>query len=197
MRATTAAFVLAGALGCAARDELRGRVPENAVSVGEIALPEVRAGRPDTTFAFRAAPGGLLYVYFGFTRCPDICPTALGNFRDAVVTLDPAAAARVEMAFVTVDLARDSAAVMVPFLASFTARGHALIPRDPEQLGRAQSAFRATSTAREQSDGTVEVSHTGLGYVVDDAGAVAVQWDDGTRPDVIAHDLRLLLSRNR
>lgn len=196
MKTAAVLFVLVLAPACAERDALQGRVPQQPVLVGEVTLPEARAGRSDTTFAFRAPQGGLLYVYFGFTNCPDICPTALGNVRDAVRTLDPAAAARVEVAFVTVDLSRDSAEVMVPFLASFTERGHALIPSNPAELGRAQSAFRATSTALE-SDGAIEVSHTGLGYVVDDTGTIVVQWDDGTGPDVIAHDLRWLLLQDR
>jgi protein SCO1 len=186
--------MMLAAAGCAGQGvKLQGHVPPAPMLVGSITMPEVRPGEPDRPFAFRAAPGGLLYVYFGFTNCPDICPTTLSDLRRALRTLGPAAE-RVDVAFVTVDPYRDSAAVLVPYLASFTSRGHALVPRTQEQLGRAESAFKATSTVSKQADGTYEVSHTGLGYVVDDAGHVRVQWDFGTKPAVMAHDLRLLLA---
>lgn len=188
-----AAAVLAVA-GCStAGDRLKGQAPRNEVFVGDVSLPEVRPGREDRPFSFRAEPDGLLFVYFGFTSCPDVCPTTLSDLRDALDELGPDAA-RVGVAFVTVDPYRDTTEVLVPYLASYFAGAHALYPRTQEQLARAETAYGASSTASRRPDGTVEVSHTTAGYIVDDTGHVRVQWPFGLPPDDMAHDMRRLLA---
>lgn len=186
-----AAFLLAG---CAARDGLKGHPPSGTGYVGDIVLPEVRPGEPDQPFRFRARPGGLLYVYFGYTNCPDVCPTTLADLRTALKRLGPDGA-RVEMAFVTVDPYRDTTEALVPYVRTFVPAGHAIYPRGQAQLGQAETAFGATSTAVRHPEGDVEVSHSALGYAVDETGHVRVQWDFGVSPDVLTHDLRLLLSQ--
>ena len=195
--AAAALAILLSLAGCSSPEggeALKGHTPSPPVFVGDVTLPEVHPGAPDVPFEFRAKPGHLLYVYFGFTNCPDICPTTLSDLRRALRQLGPDAS-RVQVAFVTVDTARDSAEVLVPYLASFSLRAHALLPRTQEQLGRAEAAFKATSSATRKADGNVEVSHTGLGTIVDDQGRMRVQWDFGVKVRDMAHDLRILLVR--
>lgn len=188
-----AAAVLA-VTGCStAGDRLKGQAPQGEAFVGDVSLPEVRPGREDRPFTFRAEPGGLLFVYFGFTSCPDVCPTTLSDLRRALGELG-ADSARVEVAFVTVDPYRDTTEVLVPYLASYFTGAHALYPRTQEQLARAETAFGASSTASKRPDGTVEVSHTAVGYLVDETGRVLVQWPFGLSPEDMAHDLRRLLA---
>ena len=153
-----------------------GRSPTPARDVGEVVLPEVRPGEPDRPFAFRATPGHLLYVYFGYASCPDVCPTTLSDLHKALELLG-ADAARVEVAFVTVDLNRDSAQILVPYLASFVRGGHALRAPNQEQLGHAEAAFAATSTVTKSLQGEIQVSHTALSYLVDERGRIVDQWD--------------------
>jgi len=192
---TLAALALACALaGCSGGSGLQGERPPAADYVGAVTLTEARPGAPDRPFTFRAAPGQLLFVFFGYANCPDICPMTLAELRKALRTLPPADARRVRVAFVTVDPYRDSASVLVPFLATFVDSAHALVPRSQGELARAESAFGATSTAARNAQGGVDVSHTGLAYAVDDQGRIRVQWDFGTKSATLAHDLRLLLA---
>ncbi|MFI5370675.1 MAG: SCO family protein [Candidatus Eisenbacteria bacterium] len=173
-------------------DPLRGHVPHGMAPVRDVVLPEVRPGRSEVPFAIRARSGQLLVVYFGYTSCPDVCPTTLGDLRAALQQLGDDAN-RVEVAFITVDPARDLPEVLVPYLTSFVPDGHALRPRDQEQLAGAERAFHASSSVERDLAGHVEVSHTPLSYVVDDGGRVLLEWDFGTAPGTIARDLRSLL----
>ena len=185
--------MLGGCSSAGGAKQLKGMRPPGPAYVGGVTMPEVEPGQPDRTFHFRAAPGHVLFVYFGYTNCPDICPTTLSDLRRALRKVG-GASARVEVAFVTVDPYRDTAEVLVPYLASFTQGAHALYPRTQQQLGQAESAFGATSMVSKKPDGSFEVSHTGLAYIVDPTGHVLVQWDFGTSADVMAHDLRVLLA---
>jgi protein SCO1/2 len=76
--------------------------------VSQVALPDVSPEARGRPFPMRAAENAILLVFFGYTTCPDICPTTLATIRTALAGLDPADAARVEVAFVTVNLARDT-----------------------------------------------------------------------------------------
>src|SRR3990172_7649696 len=78
-----------------------GLVRTPAPEVGDLSLPDSTAGGAD--FAFRAQPGGLLLLYFGYTSCPDICPTTLADLRTALRQVGEEFAARVDVAMATVD----------------------------------------------------------------------------------------------
>lgn len=172
--------------------DFRGEVPTSPVIVAGVSLPEVLPSGGTQPFVMRARPGGLLMVFFGFVNCPDICPTTLSETKRAVAMLG-GGGRDLEVAFVTVDPTRDSAQVMLDYLGSFFEQGaHALRPETQDQLGRAQTAFRATSTVTREADGHVDVSHTATTYVVDPAGRVILQWPFGTSAADMAHDLRRL-----
>src|SRR5262245_25504364 len=53
------------------------------LEVGAVTLPDVTESDVGVPFAFKAAPGELLVTYFGFTNCPDLCPTTMANVRSA------------------------------------------------------------------------------------------------------------------
>jgi len=199
-RRTSPASLMALALGlsfaaCSPRGpgSLHGLRRAHMSYVGGTRVTEVHAAPgPDSAFVFRAPAGRLLYVFFGYAHCPDICPTTLSDLRRALHRLGPDSA-RVDVAFVTVDPVRDSAAVLVPFTASFVRGTHALRPSTQEELATAERAFGATSSVTRTSGGEVQVSHTGAAYVVDSSGHVLVEWDYGIRPGDMAADLALLL----
>ncbi len=161
-------------------------------AVGQLALPEVHPGRPDAAFHFRAAPGHVLFVDFGYTSCPDVCPTILGDLRQALRGLG-AEARRVDVAFVTVDPARDVPRVLAPYLASFVRDGHALRPRSRAELAPVQRAFGAASTVTRAADGTIEVTHSATSYLVDENGRIVAEWPFGTKPAAMTRDLRARL----
>jgi cytochrome oxidase Cu insertion factor (SCO1/SenC/PrrC family) len=174
---------------------LEGITRDAPLRVGHVVVPEVDESGRESDYAFRAEPGGLLFVYFGYTRCPDLCPTTFADFKAALARLGPDRAERVEAAFVTVDPDRDTPDIVVGYLGHFVERGHAVRIADHDRLAEAEAAFGASSTITTHDDGTVEVSHTAIAYVVDDEGNVVVEWPFGTSPTAMAHDLQLLLDQ--
>jgi protein SCO1/2 len=168
------------------------RVPSTAARVGAIALPEVRENGVVAPFRFQAPPGHLLVVYFGYTTCPDVCPTTLSDLHHALALLG-SDAARVELAFVTVDPARDTAEVLAPYVRAFVTGGHALRPDSDAQLASAERAFGASSSVTKDAEGVIEVSHSATGYLVDEQGRIVGQWPFGIAPERMASGLRTLL----
>ncbi|WP_334143404.1 SCO family protein [Rhabdothermincola sp.] len=171
---------------------LRGITRADPLQVGSISLPDATVGGPGEPFHFRSAPGELLVVYFGYTSCPDVCPTTLADLRVARDMLG-GDARRIDLAMVTVDPERDTPERLSAYLASFADRYHAIRTTDPEALRTAEQAFGASSRVDRLPDGTVEVAHSATTYVVGSDGTVLVEWPFGTSPEDLAHDLRLLL----
>lgn len=205
-----AALVLAGALvlgacgsdgsdGSAAPDtktatSIEGLVRDEPLEVGSASLPQVAPDGSTTPFAFKAAEDGLLFVAFGYTNCPDVCPTTLSDVRKALAELGDDAD-RVQVAFATVDPERDTAQIMNDYLGSFVDDGHPLRTEDPDELAAAQDAFGVTSEVAKQPDGSVEVAHTARSFVVDDQGQVVDEWAFGTTYEAMANDLQILLDQ--
>jgi protein SCO1/2 len=182
------AVVLAG---CGGDDRsLAGVVREPLPAVGDLALPD--AGADGAPFAFRAPDDGLLLVYFGFTYCPDVCPTTMADVRQALRDLDEDDAARVEVAMATVDPGRDTPEVITGYVQGFVEGGHGLRTDDPEALQEVADAFGASYSV-ETVDGEVEVAHTGYLYAVDDEGRLLVTWPFGTPDADLRADIELLL----
>ncbi len=177
---------------------LRGAVRHPPLRVGDVRLPDVSVEGSGRPMALRARTGGLLVVYFGFTHCPDVCPTTLSDLGRALERLEPAERRRVGVAFVTVDPERDDARVMNAYLRHFTDGGHALRTDDPALLETAKDAFGVTARRITYPGGDPDAygfEHTATTYVVDDTGTVVVEWPFGTRPGDMAADLRLVLRR--
>ncbi|QGG95879.1 SCO family protein [Actinomarinicola tropica] len=174
---------------------LEGITRASPISVADIEITEVAPDAPDRPFRFRAPDGELLFVYFGYTSCPDVCPLTLSDLRAALEELDPADASRLSVAFVTVDPERDTAEVLVPYLGHFFDRIHALRTEDAAVLQEVEDAFGASSTITPKDDGTYDVSHSAISYLVDSDGEVVVEWPYGVSSDAMAHDLRILTDR--
>lgn len=191
-----------GASGSGSRTEdpsggtqLDGLVRSKPFEVGGVTVPQVSATGAETPFTFKAPDGKLLFVYFGYTNCPDLCPTTLSDLRKALVLLGPEKAAKVQAAFMTVDPTRDTPELLNQYLASFVKGGVVLRTTDPAVLKQAEDAFGASSSVTKGKDGTPEVTHTAISYLVDSSGRVVVEWPFGVTPKVMAHDLNILLDR--
>lgn len=163
------------------------------LAVGAVTLPDAANAGEDLTM--RARPGALLLVYFGYTMCPDICPTTMSDIAVALRKID--AAADVDVAMVTVDPARDTDEVLSEYMGHFFPNSghHALRTEDEALLASAKEAFGVQSEIEEHAPGTddYEVAHTAVTYVVDEAGNVVVEWPFGISSDVMASDLGILL----
>jgi len=172
---------------------LAGYVREPSLQVGDVALPDVSAG--GAPMAMRPPEGELLLVYFGYTSCPDICPTTMSDIRVALESLPPELAERVSVAMVTVDPERDTDEVLSGYLEHFFDRAHPLRTDDPAELAAAAQAFTVQWEIEEHEPGEAyAVGHTSVTFVVDETGTVVVEWPFGVRSKDMASDLTLLLS---
>lgn len=185
-----AVALVAGACGDDPPRELSGYRREPAPMVGDITLPDLTADGAD--LALQAEPGHLLVVYFGYTNCPDFCPTTLSDLRLATRRMDEDAAAKIDVAMVTVDPERDTP-VLADYITSFFDGGHALGTDDPARLARAAAPFGVGYAVEQTADGSIEVAHTTSLYVVDDTGHLALTWQFGVPIDDLAADLSQLL----
>ncbi len=174
---------------------LTGVVRDPAPVVDGTALPSLTD--PGTDVEFRAQPGGIQVVYFGFTNCPDVCPTTMSDLRAALNRLDrdePGRTDLIDTVVVTVDPARDLD-VMPQYAASFVNGAVAAGTLDDDLLLAAAQPFGVNYEVRTLDDGTIEVDHSPFLYAVDDEGQLVVSWQFGVTPSDIASDLDILLDR--
>ena len=193
-RAIVATIVLAACGSDSSEVALSGVVREPAPSVDVTTLPSLTDPGSEVTFA--AQDDHLKAVYFGFTNCPDICPTTLADFTVALRKLDRLSdrADRVETLMVTVDPDRDLD-VLPGYIASFVSDGVAAGTTDAEVLAEAAEPFGVVYDVRKLDDGSIEVDHSTFLYVVDDTGHLVLSWQFGASSDDMASDVEILLDR--
>lgn len=165
---------------------LRDPAPE----VGSVELPD--ASQDGQPFATMADPEELLLVYFGFTACPDVCPTTLADVRRAVQNLDEELAARVDLAVITVDPDRDNAETLTAYAQTWVPGAHALRTDDPAALRAAADAYGADYLVETNDEGEIEVGHTAFLYAVDSAGRIRLTWPFGTPHEDLTSDMEYL-----
>ncbi|NQV05586.1 SCO family protein [bacterium] len=192
MRKAIIGVILMGiiAAGCAEETVIAGIVRSPLPDVGAVTLPDIASGTPLT---MKAEPGGLLLVYFGYTSCPDVCPTTLAEIRSALADMGDDAE-RVQVAMATVDPIRDTDEVMIGYLHSFIPDGHPLRTEDDGELLLAANALGAAYSVVENDEGEIEVAHTGHLYAIDDQGLLQITWPFGIQSDDIRSDIRILLN---
>ena len=140
---------------------------------GPFALVDAN-GRPVTEQTFR---GKWLVLFFGYTHCPDVCPTTLGDIAQALEQLGPAAD-QVQPLFVTVDPERDDPAVLHDYTASFGTR----------ILGATGSAQQIAAMAR--AFHIYYAKHPeGAGYSMDHSSILYVMRPDGTPAGFLTPDI--------
>ena len=104
------------------KTEIEGLVRPHPLQVGDVPYTEVAADGTETPFTFKASPGKLLFVAFGYTNCPDVCPTVLAEVAMALSRLDASVRQQLQLIFVTTDPARDTPAVLKTFVSAFYPR---------------------------------------------------------------------------
>jgi cytochrome oxidase Cu insertion factor (SCO1/SenC/PrrC family) len=155
---------------------------------GPFALVD-QAGRPRTEKDFQ---GKLLLVYFGFTFCPDLCPTDLQAIGLALDRLGEAGES-VQPLFITVDPERDTPAHLADYVPFFHPRliGLSGDPAAIRQVARAYKVFYAKTPRTDGSDYTVD--HSGYVYLMDRAGQYLGFFPPGTPPDRMVDVIRPLV----
>jgi protein SCO1 len=147
-------------------------------------------GKPRSLAEFQ---GKVVLVFFGFTQCPDVCPTTMLELA-AVKKALGADGDRVQGLFVTIDPERDTAEVLKAYVASF----------GPDFVGLRGDAGQTQAAAKHfkvfyakvpgKTEGSYSMDHTAGSYVFDAKGKVRLFTRYGTGADALTHDLKLLLA---
>jgi protein SCO1/2 len=133
--------------------------------------------------------GKLMLIYFGFTYCPDACPTALGVMDAALDKLD-VAAERVVPILITVDPERDTPPVLKDYVSNFHPRMVGLTGT-PEQIAKVAKAYRVFyQKASGATGGDYLMDHTLLIYLMDGEGKYLANFTASATPDDIAAKIR-------
>ncbi len=144
-------------------------------------------GKPRTLEDFR---GKVVVLFFGFTHCPDICPTTLADTAAVLKKLGPDAA-RVQVLFVTVDPERDTPEILAKYVPAFDA-GFLGLYGDAAATQRAAKEFKIFYEKRKTGD-TYSVDHSGQSYVIDPQGRLRLFVRHDRIALDLADDLRALL----
>jgi protein SCO1/2 len=130
-------------------------------------------------------------VFFGFTHCPDICPTTLFDTSQLMKELGPDAD-RTGALFITVDPDRDTAKVMKDYLSNFDPHVRGLTG-DPAAINAAIRAYRVYAKKVPLENGDYTMDHTALVYLMDKNGHFVAPFDMSRTPAAEAADLRRFL----
>ncbi len=195
-RLALAAALVAAALGMGACDRLfaPAKGPFKGIDVtggemgGELRLTG-HDGRARSLADFR---GKLVVVSFGFTQCPDVCPTTLADLAAAMKLLGPDAR-DVQVLFVTVDPKRDTEELLRQYVPAFHPDFLGL-HGDAAATTKVTKDFHVYAHERAGRDGNYTVDHSAQIFVLDRQGRVRVLFSPGTPPASMASDLRVLLN---
>jgi len=140
----------------------------------------------------QAYRGKLALLYFGYTHCPDVCPTTLADLRSAILKLG-ADANQVRVLFVSVDPARDTPAVLKTYVNAF-GPWFVGLTGSPAELQALTKRYRvAYRLGKPDAQGNYTVYHSSAVFIFDKQGKVRLLAGLNDKPAVVATDLKRLL----
>jgi protein SCO1/2 len=168
---------------------LAGMAPEGPSIGGPFSLID-QYGHTATDADFR---GKLMLIYFGYTYCPDVCPTTLATIAQAYEQLTPAEQAEVVPIFITVDPERDTVDQIAQYVDAFSP---ALIglTGSPEQLAPVLKEFRVYARKADTTSANYTVDHTSILYLMDKRGRYVDHFSSGLPARDIAAALKKQLA---
>ena len=147
------------------------------------------AGKTRTLADFR---GKAAVVFFGYTQCPDVCPTTLSTLAETMKLLGPDAD-RVQVIFITVDPERDTPALLAEYVPAFDKRFLGL-SGNAEATERVAKEFKVIYQKQPGATPTTyTMDHSAGVFLFDPQGRLRLYARNGQGPDAFAHDLRELL----
>ncbi len=136
--------------------------------------------------------GKVVVVFFGYTQCPDVCPTTLGELAEVKRLLGPEGD-KLQGVFVTVDPARDTAEMLKAYMANFDPTFVAFIPT-PEQLAVVAKDYKVYYKKVDGKTATsYTLDHSAGSYVYDPQGNLRLFSRYGSGPQALVQDIRTLL----
>jgi protein SCO1 len=152
-------------------------------------LPDFN-GKPRTLADFK---GKVTVVFFGYTQCPDACPTTMAELSGILKTLGPDAS-RVQVVFITVDPSRDTAALLKNYVTNF--RPDFLALRGDE--AQTQQVIRDFKVVAEKVPGktadSYTIDHTAGTYIFDPMGRIRLFASQSLDPTMLTADIQALLA---
>ena len=137
--------------------------------------------------------GKVVVMFFGYTHCPDICPTTLTEMQQVMTLLGPQSD-KVQVLFVTVDPERDTAEILKQYVPAFDPRFLGLRPADEAALEKVTKDFKIYyKKVPGSKPGSYTMDHTAGSYAFDPEGRLRLYIKHAQGPETLAHDLKELL----
>ena len=137
--------------------------------------------------------GKVVLMFFGYTQCPDVCPTTLTEMQQVMTLLGPQAN-QVQVLFVTVDPDRDTAEILKQYVPAFDDRFLGLRPADEAALEKVAKDFKIYyKKVPGISPGSYTMDHTAGSYAFDPEGNLRLYIKHAQGPEALAQDLKVLL----
>ena len=147
-------------------------------------------GQPRTLADFK---GKVVTIFFGFTHCPDVCPTTLVEMANVMKELG-SDAGRVQVLFVSVDPERDTADVLKRYVPAFHPSFLGLTG-NAEEIARAAKEFKIYYQKQKLPGGGYTMDHSAGTYIFDSEGRLRLFAQYGAGAPALLHDIRQLLKR--
>jgi protein SCO1/2 len=177
-------------LGLAHRDSPRGAA--GTLLASAIGGPFHLVDQDGKTVTDADLKGKWSLVYFGYTHCPDACPTALNDIAVALDELGPKRGA-VRPVFITVDPERDTPDVLKAYVTAFDTPILALTGT-PGEIAQAAKSYRVYYAKHPEAGGDYSMDHTSVIYVMDPQGRFTASFTHESSPEEIAERLKKLLA---
>ncbi len=182
-------LVLLAVAGCGRAPAFKGTVLADPVPAADFTLVD-QYGQP---FRLADQRGRVVLLFFGYTSCPDVCPTTLTTWKQVEQELGDRAR-DVRFVFITADPQRDTPERLRDHLAAFSPNFIGLTGT-PEELDAVYRAYHVFVNAlpAEGTSADYLVEHTAAVFAIDADGMWRLTFPFGTSPEDMAHDVRLLL----
>lgn len=146
-------------------------------------------GQPRTLAEFK---GKAVALFFGYTHCPDVCPTTMTDMKQTMKLLGPRAD-EVQVLFVTLDPERDTQEILAKFVPSFDKRFLGLRGSNEEIAATAATFKIFSNQVKTEGKAGYTIDHSAGMYVFDKMGKIRLYVDYGEKPADIASDIKTIL----
>ena len=190
--------VLLGVFGFWLTEPWRGPGPRHGSATFQapaIGGPFTLTATDGSTVTDETYRGKIMLVYFGYTFCPDACPTTLNAVAEALAELGPLAD-RIQPLFITIDPRRDTRAVLATYVKSFDPRVVGLTGT-PEQIAAAAKSYGVYYAPYKTADGPdgYLMDHTSVVFVMNEEGRFVASFTQDTPATQMADRLRKLVAK--
>jgi protein SCO1 len=165
-----------------------GRTPAPIAMTSAVGGPFKLTDQNGKTITDADMKGHAFLVFFGFTHCPDVCPTTLFDVSEVFRSLGPDGK-DVRALFITVDPERDTPAVLKDYLSSFDPRIVG-VTGDDASIAAAEKAYRVYAKKVPLDGGSYTMDHTAIVYLMSKDGRFVAPFSLKRRPEEAAADLK-------